>query len=45
MPEVSPLPTVDSTRLLARAAVAVACGEAPLPSWRGGPFLAESQTV
>jgi aspartate racemase len=38
-PEVSPLPTLDSTRLLAHAAVAVALGEQPLPSWRGGPFL------
>lgn len=37
-PDVSPLPTLDSTRLLARAAVAVAVGQAPLPSWRGGPF-------
>jgi aspartate racemase len=37
-PEVSPLPTIDSTRLLARAAVAVACGESALPVWRGGPF-------
>jgi aspartate racemase len=37
-PEVSPLPTLDSTRLLARAAVAVACGDAPLPMWRGGPL-------
>jgi hypothetical protein len=27
----------DSTRLLARAAVAVALGEAPMPTWRGGP--------
>jgi len=35
-PDVSPLPTLDSTRLLARAAVAVALGRAPLPSWRGG---------
>ena len=34
-PEVSPLPTLDSTRLLARAAVAVALGD-PLPGWRGG---------
>ncbi len=34
-PEVSPLPTLDSTRLLARAAVAVALGTAPLPTWRG----------
>ena len=37
-PEVSPLPTLDSTRLLARAAVAVACGDFAPPEWRGGPF-------
>jgi len=37
-PAVSPLPTLDSTRLLARASVAVAYGEAALPTWRGGPF-------
>lgn len=36
--DVSPLPILDSTRLLARAAVAVAIGEAPVPQWRGGPF-------
>ncbi|MFO0577066.1 MAG: amino acid racemase [Polyangia bacterium] len=36
-PEVSPLPTLDSTRLLAREAVAVAVGARPLPRWRGGP--------
>jgi aspartate/glutamate racemase len=36
-PEVSPLPTLDSTRLLARAAFEVAVGDRPLPSWRGGP--------
>ncbi|MEQ1618290.1 MAG: amino acid racemase [Terricaulis sp.] len=35
-PEVSPLPTLDSTRLLAHAAVAAALGKAPMPSWRGG---------
>jgi aspartate/glutamate racemase len=35
-PDVSPLPTLDSTRLLAREAVAVAVGEKPLPTWRGG---------
>ena len=34
-PEVSPLPTLDSTRLLARAAVAVAL-DGGLPGWRGG---------
>jgi len=38
-PDVSPLPTIDSTRLLARAAVAVACGQAALPTWRGGRFV------
>jgi aspartate racemase len=37
-PEVSPLPTLDSTRLLARAAFEVAIGDRPLPSWRGGPI-------
>jgi aspartate racemase len=36
-PDVSPLPTLDSTRLLARAAVEVAIGERPMPDWRGGP--------
>jgi aspartate racemase len=34
-PEVSPLPTLDSTRLLARAAVATALG-GRMPAWRGG---------
>jgi len=37
-PEVSPLPVLDSTRLLAREAVAVALGRAPVPEWRGGAF-------
>ena len=37
-PDVSPLPTLDSTRLLARAAFEVATGSSPLPSWRGGPI-------
>lgn len=37
-PEVSPLPTLDSTRLLARAAVEVAIGERSMPEWRGGPL-------
>lgn len=37
-PEVSPLPTLDSTRLLAWEAVATALGERPLPTWRGGPL-------
>lgn len=35
--EVSPLPILDSTRLLARAAVDVALGDRPMPEWRGGP--------
>jgi len=35
--EVSPLPILDSTRLLASAAVDVALGERPMPTWRGGP--------
>lgn len=38
--ETSPLPILDSTRLLARAAVDVALGEQPMPSWRGGPVAA-----
>jgi len=37
-PEDSPLPTLDSTRLLAHAAVDVALGNAPRPTWRGGAF-------
>ncbi len=37
-PEVSPLPILDSPRLLARAAIDVALGAAPMPVWRGGPF-------
>lgn len=36
-PDVSPLPTLDSTRLLAAAAVEVAIGERSMPEWRGGP--------
>lgn len=35
--DVSPLPILDSTRLLAAAAVKVALGERPMPEWRGGP--------
>jgi len=34
--EISPLPILDSTRLLAAAAVEVASGERPMPGWRGG---------
>jgi aspartate racemase len=36
--DVSPLPILDSTRLLACAAVDVAIGERPMPDWRGGPI-------
>ncbi|TYK45385.1 aspartate/glutamate racemase family protein [Actinomadura decatromicini] len=36
-PDESPLPTLDSTRLLARAAFETAVGARPLPAWRGGP--------
>ena len=36
-PHDSPLPILDSTRLQAAAAVAVALGEQPMPQWRGGP--------
>jgi aspartate racemase len=38
-PEVSPLPTLDSTRLLAAAAFDIAVERTPLPTWRGGPAL------
>jgi aspartate racemase len=36
--DVSPLPILDSTRLLAAAAVDVALGNRPMPEWRGGPI-------
>ncbi len=36
--DVSPLPILDSTRLLAHAAVEVAIGDRPMPEWRGGPI-------
>jgi aspartate racemase len=36
-PGTAPLPALDSTRLLARAAFEVAAGRRPLPAWRGGP--------
>ncbi len=38
--ESSPLPILDSTRLLARAAFDVAVGQQPIPTWRGGPVSA-----
>jgi aspartate racemase len=37
-PDASPLPTLDSTRLLARAALDVAVGHRAMPTWRGGPI-------
>jgi aspartate racemase len=47
-PEVSPLPILDSTRLLAVATVDVAMGGRPMPAWRGGsveaPGLSEVVT-
>jgi aspartate racemase len=36
--DVSPLPILDSTRLLARAAFEICVGKRPFPSWRGGPI-------
>jgi aspartate racemase len=36
--DMSPLPILDSTRLLAAAAVEVAIGERPMPVWHGGPI-------
>jgi aspartate racemase len=36
-PHDSPLPALDSTRLLAHAAFEVATGRRALPTWRGGP--------
>lgn len=36
--ENSALPVLDSTRLLAKAAVEVALGARPMPMWRGGPI-------
>ncbi len=43
-PDVSPLPTLDSTRLLARAAFDVAVGQQDLPTWRGGPVTGPAVT-
>ena len=36
--DASPLPILDSTRLLAAAAVDVALDNRPMPEWRGGPI-------
>ena len=35
--DISPLPILNSTRLLARAAFEVCVGKRPFPDWRGGP--------
>ena len=35
--DISPLPILDSTRLLARTAIEVAIGDRATPDWRGGP--------
>ena len=35
--DISPLPILDSTRLLAKSAIEVATGDKALPEWRGGP--------
>ncbi len=37
-PAASPIPALDSTRLLARAAFEVAVGQRAMPTWRGGPI-------
>ena len=37
--DASPLPVLDSTRLLARAAFDAASGHQALPTWRGGPVV------
>ncbi len=44
-PDVSPLPTLDSTRLLARAALDVATGARAMPTWRGGPIAAVARPM
>lgn len=36
-PEHSPLPVLDSTRLIAGAALDVGLGDRPAPTWHGGP--------
>jgi aspartate racemase len=42
-PDVSPLPTLDSTRLLAREAVHAALADR-MPAWRGGPLQSIATT-
>lgn len=44
-PDISPLPTLDSTRLLARAGFEVATGKRPMPSWKGGRVGRESESL
>jgi aspartate racemase len=44
-PDVSPLPTLDSTRLLATAAVDVAVGARAVPTWRGGPVASQAREI
>jgi aspartate racemase len=39
--ETSPLPILDSTRLLSAAAVEVAIGEREMPGWKGGAWPSE----
>ena len=41
-PDISPLPVLDSTGLLAKAAFEVSTGERPMPKWRGGPIEANN---
>ncbi|MEZ5922007.1 MAG: amino acid racemase [Parvularculaceae bacterium] len=41
--ETSPLPILDSTRLLARAAFNVATGASAMPDWRGGPVHRQAE--
>jgi aspartate racemase len=42
---VSPLPILDSTRLLAYAAVEVAIGERAMPDWRGGAVAQQAASA
>jgi aspartate racemase len=42
-PDVAPLPTLDSTRLLARACYDVAVGQTAAPAWHGGPLQAAAR--
>jgi aspartate racemase len=43
-PDASPLPVLDSTLLLARAAFDVATGRHRVPTWRGGPVEGQEST-